>query len=145
MHGSGSPSAMFIVAKRQLAGPDMVSGAGPGWEEARRDAVHAAQAEEAPGPCPSDGPDRPDHHGASETAELIRTGEGTECPVCRTRTIVEYWVDDASWTKAGLPDGTCVDCFNARGPDGAELRGLYLRGSLLKHEHELGNKNAPAE
>ena len=86
MHGSGSPSAMFIVAKRQLSGPDMVSGAGPGWEEARRDAVHAAQAEEAPGPCPSDGPDRPDHHGASETAELIRTGEGTECPVCRTRT-----------------------------------------------------------
>lgn len=52
MHGSDSPAALFIIAKRRSAGPQLVSATGPGFLEAKK----AALASDDAGPCPSEAP-----------------------------------------------------------------------------------------
>jgi Zn ribbon nucleic-acid-binding protein len=134
MHGK-SPEALFIVAKRKIAGPDIVSSAGPGYLEAKRTSLeaheHGGASDLGSTPCPDSEP---------TLMDARRPAEGAQCPVCRTQTIVEYWVDDESWNESGLPPDSCINCFNQYGPDGAELKGLYARGSLLRYESESDDK-----
>ena len=130
-----TPDALFIIAKRKAAGPDMVSTSGPSFLDVKKEILAAGPDQGADAPCPAG---MEAHH--PHPPEPIRPGEGTECPVCRTRTIVEFWVDDTSWNESELPPSTCVDCFNQYGPDGAEVKGVYLRGSLTRFEAEDGAK-----
>ena len=50
MHGSDSPAALFIIAKRQSAGPRLVSATGPGYLEAKKEVLASDDA----GPCPAE-------------------------------------------------------------------------------------------
>jgi len=133
------PEAVLIVARRDMGsswtGPDQDGAHKPGgtdgYHQAKRKLVR----------CPGDsaaGPDLPDL-GAPK-----RPDEGTECPICRTRTIVEYWVDDDSWDASRMPANTCIDCFNAHGPDGVELQGVYVRGTGLSFEAEKDDAEGEA-
>ena len=104
----------IVVVKRRIAGDEL---AGP-YSGHDFDAAKAAML-------------RLDH-----TDTGGRSGEGVECPVCKHRTIVEFWVDDKSWKQSKLPAGTCLDCFNNHGPCAAELQGLYVRGTNVTMDWE---------